>query len=145
MNIINKGNKIMNKSSIFGRPGWRKVVLVLSVFLIRYMREDHFTPAPAENRNTWGQMRHTFLEGIRFIRSKPVLRLILIISLLYGLYSEGLDRLWTLHFMTDIGFPESIRLKPAVWVGIIDGSAMVLSILAVEYLKRGLRKTGKLS
>ena len=118
--------------------------LLLSIFLLRFMREDHFTPAPVENRNTWGQMRHTFLEGLRFIRSKPVLRMILIISLLYGLYSEGFDRLWTLHFMTDIGFPDHIQLKPAVWVGIIDGTAMVLSILAVEYLKRGMKKTGKL-
>lgn len=118
--------------------------LVLAFFLIRYMREEHFTPAPAEDRNTWGQMKHTFLEGIRFIRSKPVLRLIFVISLLYGLYSEGFDRLWTVQFMSIIGFPESIPLKPAVWVGIINGSATVLSILAVEYLKRKLRKTGSL-
>ncbi len=70
--------------------------------------------------------------------------MLLVISLLYGLYSEGFDRLWTMHFMTDLGFPESLGLKPAVWVGIIDASAMVLSILAVEYLKRVMKKTGKL-
>jgi DHA3 family tetracycline resistance protein-like MFS transporter len=118
--------------------------LMLAVFLVRYMREEHFTPAPAEDRNTWGQMKHTFLEGIRFIRSKSVLRWIFVISLLYGLYSEGFDRLWTVQFMSTIGFPESINLKPAVWVGLINGMATVLSILAVEYLKRKMRKTGRL-
>ena len=118
--------------------------LLLALFLIRYMKEEHFRPAEAENRNTWAQMWHTFREGLRFIKSKQVLRMLLVISLLYGLYSEGFDRLWTMHFMTDLGFPESLGLKPAVWVGIIDASAMVLSILAVEYLKRVMKKTGKL-
>jgi DHA3 family tetracycline resistance protein-like MFS transporter len=66
------------------------------------------------------------------------------ISLLYGLYSEGFDRLWTAHFMTDTGFPAAANIKPVVWIGIINGSAMVVSILGVEYIKRRLKKTGEL-
>jgi len=118
--------------------------IALAVFLMFFMRETNFTPSPAKDRNSWGQMGHTFAEGVKFIREKPVLMLIMAISLLYGLYSEGFDRLWTAHFLSDIGFPAALNLKQVVWIGIIDGSAMLLSIAAVEYIKRRMEKAGEL-
>ncbi|TYP54227.1 hypothetical protein [Thermosediminibacter litoriperuensis] len=84
------------------------------------------------------------MEGVKFIRGKSVLMLMMAISLLYGLYIEGFDRLWTAHFLTDIGFLTAVNTKPVVWIGIINGSAMLLSILAVEYIKRRMEKTREL-
>ncbi|MBH1940757.1 MFS transporter [Mobilitalea sibirica] len=118
--------------------------LLLAVFLLCFMTEENFSPAPQEERNSWRQMKHTFLQGIKFIKSNMLLKIIFFMSLLYGLYSEGFDRLWTAHFISDIGFWKSMDLKPVVWIGIIDGTAMILSILSVEYIKRVLKKTGKL-
>ncbi|MCG0274943.1 MAG: MFS transporter [Thermosediminibacteraceae bacterium] len=118
--------------------------IALAVFLMFFMKETNFTPSPAKDRNSWGQMRHTFMEGVKFINGKPMLKLVMAISLLYGLYSEGFDRLWTAHFSSDIGFPTALNLKPVVWIGIIDGSAMLLSILAVEYIKRRMEKAREL-
>ncbi|MDP4089018.1 MAG: MFS transporter [Bacillota bacterium] len=118
--------------------------LALSVILVFLMKETSFTPAPAEGRNSWQQMRHTFFEGIKFIKGKPVLVLMMAIALLYGLYSEGFDRLWIAHFLSDTGFPNLMEMKPVVWIGIIDGTAMLLSIAAVEYIKRRLEKSGEL-
>lgn len=119
--------------------------IMLAVFLVFFMKEEHFTPAPSEDRNSWAQMRHTFLDGIKFIKGKSLLMLMMAMALLYGLYSEGFDRLWTAHFLNDIGFPISTNIKPVVWIGIIEGSAMLISMLAVEYIKRRMEKTGELS
>ncbi len=118
--------------------------IALSGLLIFLMKETNFTPAPAEDRNSWQQMIHTFVEGIKFIKGKPLLLLMMAISLLYGLYSEGIDRLWTAHFLTDTGFLDMVNIKPVVWIGIIEGAAMLLSIVSVEYIKRRMEKTGEL-
>ena len=118
--------------------------IALSILLIFLMKETNFTPAPAEDRNSWQQMIHTFAEGIKFIKGKSILLLMMAISLLYGLYSEGIDRLWTSHFLTETGFPSMIDIKPVVWIGVIEGTAMLLSIVSVEYIKRGMKKTGEL-
>lgn len=118
--------------------------IVLSVLLVFLMKETNFTPAPAENRNTWQQMGHTFAEGIKFIKGKSLLKLMMAIALLYGLYSEGIDRLWTTHFLTDTGFPKMLDIKPVVWIGIIEAIAMLLSIVSVEYIKRRMDKSGEI-
>lgn len=134
------GYKLINLPMILGGL----LFIVLAVFLMLFMKEDNFTPAPAEDRSSWAQMKHTFLQGISFIRGKKILVVMLVISLLYGLYSEGFDRLWTAHFINDIGFPRADSIKPVVWIGVIDGAAMLISILAVEYIKRRMEKTGEL-
>jgi len=97
-----------------------------------------------EDRNSWGQMKYTFVEGIKCIRGDSVLMIMVGMSLFYGLYSEGFDRLWEAQFMINIGFPSVVDVKPIVWIGVIEASAMILSILAVEYIKRRMRKTGEL-
>ncbi len=134
------GYKLINLPMIIGGVFF----IALAVFLMFFMKETSFTPAPAEDRNSWVQMKHTFIEGIKFVKGSKVLLLMMAVSLLYGLYSEGFDRLWTAHFLTDTGFPNMANIKPIVWIGIIDGSAMLLSIAAVEYIKRRLEKTGEL-
>lgn len=118
--------------------------LALSLLLIFLMKEPNFTPAPVGSRNSWQQMVHTFKTGIRQIRGNPVLMFMVAIALLYGLYSEGVDRLWTAHFLRDTGFPDFGNLKPVFWIGMIEGIAMLLSIAAVEYIKRRMNRTGRL-
>lgn len=118
--------------------------IVLAIFLVVFMKETKFTPASTEDRNTWRQMGYTFSQGIKFIRGKSILMLMVGMSLLYGLYSEGLDRLWTAHFIQNIGFSKLLELKPVVWIGIINGCAMVLSILVVQYVKKRMNKTGEI-
>jgi MFS transporter, DHA3 family, tetracycline resistance protein len=134
------GAKMINLPIIAGGA----LFMLLAVFLIYFMRESNFTPTSAEERNSWQQMGHTFVEGMKFIKGKRVLMVILAMSLLYGLYSEGFDRLWTAHFLSNIKFPGEFDVKPVVWIGIINGFAMILSIAAVEHIKRVMDKTGKL-
>jgi MFS transporter, DHA3 family, tetracycline resistance protein len=116
--------------------------LFLAVFLILFMPETAFHPAPSEDRDSFRQMIHTFKAGLQSIRKKQFLMVMTGIVFFYGLFSEGLDRLWIAH-MLEVGLPE-VNIKPVVWVGIINGIAMVTSIIAVEYIKRKLEKTGKL-
>lgn len=134
------GSIVINLPIIIGGA----LFILLAIFLVFFMKETNFKPAPTEDRNSWQQMGHTFMEGIKFIRAKSILMLMMAIALFYGLYSEGFDRLWTAHFLTDTGFPNDINFRPVVWIGIINGCAMLLSIAAVEYIKRRLEKYGDL-
>lgn len=116
--------------------------LALAVFLILFMPETDFHPLPSEDRNSFRQMIHTFKLGLQSIRKKQFLMVMTGIVFFYGLFSEGIDRLWIAH-MLEVGLSD-VNIKPVVWVGIINGIAMVTSIIAVEYIKRKLEKTGKL-
>ncbi len=77
------------------------------------------------------------------MRSRPLLRVILAVSLVVGLYSEGYDRLWTPHLLDNFTFPVLFGLQPIVWFGIIRAGSSLFSIGATEIAQRQrITKTG---
>lgn len=110
--------------------------LTLSLFVWIAMPENGFKPTPAEDRSSWRQMRDTAGEAVRLVRIKPALMTVMALSLVYGLYSEGMDRLWTPHLLDNFTFPSIGNLEPVVWFGMISAAGMLLSIGAVEIVRR---------
>ena len=110
--------------------------VVIAVFLLFFMPENNFHPAPKTERRTWRDMGNTFLSGLRVVRGRPILITILLIALLYGLYSEGFDRLWTAHFLTNFTFPTLGQFKPVVWFGILSVVGTLLTLGATEVVRR---------
>ncbi|HAG98811.1 MAG TPA: hypothetical protein DCL75_08125, partial [Ktedonobacter sp.] len=66
--------------------------MLLAGFLLLFMPEGSFRPAPKEARKSWGELANTFRNGTRVVRRSSVLITILFVGLFYGLYSEGFDR-----------------------------------------------------
>lgn len=118
--------------------------IFLGVFLVFFMPENGFTPIEIKNKNTWRKMSHTFIEGMKFVKTRPILIITLCISLFYGLYSEGFDRLWSAHFLKELQFPTVLELKPVTWFGIINSFAMILSIIGVRIIERKSENSGKI-
>jgi DHA3 family tetracycline resistance protein-like MFS transporter len=111
-------------------------IIVLAVFLALFMPENGFKPTPSAERHTWQEARQTFSTGLHTVRGRPILVLMMLIALIYGLSSEGLDRLWQAHFLANIAFPAWGDLPPVVWFGLLGIGQMILSIAAAEYLHR---------
>ncbi|MFZ1752254.1 MAG: MFS transporter [Caldilineaceae bacterium] len=110
--------------------------LGLAVFLWLAMPETGFTPTPNDERTSWGQMVETAQAGVQMVRARPLLRVILAVSLVVGLYSEGYDRLWTPHLLDNFTFPVLFGLQPIVWFGIIRAGSSLFSIAATELAQR---------
>jgi DHA3 family tetracycline resistance protein-like MFS transporter len=110
--------------------------IVIAVFLSFFMPENNFHPTPKAERRTWRDMSNTFRSGLHDVRGRPVLITILLIALFYGLYSEGFDRLWTAHFLTNFTFPTLGQFKPVVWFGIISVLGTLLTLGATELVRR---------
>lgn len=104
-------------------------------FLVVYMPENNFRPISKAERSTWRDLGHTFHNGLRVVRRSSLLITILLIALFYGLYSEGFDRLWTAHFLTNFTFPPLDHLKPIAWFGIISIAGMLLTLGATEIVR----------
>lgn len=92
----------------------------LSLFLVLFMPETGFQPAPPEERRTWRSMARTLRDGTRQVRGRPILMLMVGIGLFYGLYSEGFDRLWTPHILDNLGLPVIGTVNPIVWFGVLS-------------------------
>jgi MFS transporter, DHA3 family, tetracycline resistance protein len=107
--------------------------LVLGGFLLIFMPETGFKPAPTSDRSTFGTMLHTLKSGAAIVRNRPILANILWIGIFFGLYSEGFDRLWVAFLIEDFAFP---WFEPVVWIGVMRGTAMLLIAAAAEIVRR---------
>lgn len=112
------------------------LVLVMGIILILIMPERGFNPAPREERSSFQQMGHTFLEGTRLVRRRPILITIIGIAAFFGMSSEGFDRLWTAHILENFMLPGLGPLDPVVWFGIFNVCVTLLSILTLEGVRR---------
>lgn len=108
----------------------------LGLFLLFAMPERGFQPRSTTERNFWQAMHDTLQGAIQMIRLRPVLLTILLIGGIYGMSSEGFDRLWAAHLLENFTLPDLGIFQPIVWFGIINAVAMLLSIGAVEMATR---------
>jgi len=84
-------------------------------------------------RPAWWQ---TFTEAFAVLRGRPVLGVLLGVSLSIGAASEGIDRLWEAHLLSAFVFPALGQLQPIVWFGIIQAGGLLLGIGAVHAIRR---------
>ncbi|MGA7936674.1 MAG: MFS transporter [Kovacikia sp.] len=112
------------------------LLMGLGLFLLLWMPERLFERSVHNHPTSWKAMTHTVRGSVELIRRQPMLMTILGIGAFHGLASEGLDRLWELHFLENFSFPDLGKLEPIVWFGIINAIASLLSILGVELVRR---------
>ncbi len=112
------------------------LICLLAVCLAFLMPEHGFKPQPRQSRNPFPHMLHIFRDGLGTVRARPALITILWIGLIFGLYSEGFDRLWTKHLIDNFaqGFP--FGLQPVVWIGGLRAVDMLLSVGAAELARQ---------
>ncbi|MBZ0296650.1 MAG: MFS transporter [Anaerolineae bacterium] len=110
-------------------------MLVVTVLMIFIMPETGFQRRPRHERGSWYTMVSTFREGVGLVRLRPVLITILAVSLITGLYSEGLDRLWQKHVLDNFTLD---LFEPVIWFGIIGLVSTFLSLGMQEYVRRRL-------
>jgi len=82
------------------------VFVALAVALLLVMPERSFEPTPRGDRETFAHLRAQFLAGLRVARRRPVVRALLVVSLLAGLASEVFDRLWRVRLIESFSLPD---------------------------------------
>jgi MFS transporter, DHA3 family, tetracycline resistance protein len=112
--------------------------LALGVFLALFMSEHGFKPEPRQERSNWQIMFATFRQGTRVVRTSTILIVVLLISAVWGISSEGYDRLWEAHLLNNITFPVLGDLQPVVWFGVISIIGSLLSLVVTEANRRRL-------
>ena len=114
------------------------LTVALGVVLFFAMPERRFRPSPREGRSSLQQVSSTARGGVRLVRARPVLLILLVVAVVSGMSEEGFDRLYAKHFLDVVGLPSFGALDPVVWFGVLNAGALVLSYLAAEVVGRRL-------
>ncbi|GJM67917.1 hypothetical protein HMSSN036_01330 [Paenibacillus macerans] len=116
---------------------------VLGLLLIRKMKETGFVRPPRSGRvSHFREMTRTWKSGAKVVARSPLLMIIVFVTLFSGAASEGYDRLWEIHLIQEIGFPDW-TLQAAVWFGLISAASTILGMLAVGFIEKKLNMSSE--
>jgi MFS transporter, DHA3 family, tetracycline resistance protein len=110
----------------------------LGLALFFTMPERNFRPSPREGRTSLQQVGTTARSGVRLVRSRPILLMLLAAALFAGMSEEGFDRLNPKQFLDVVGLPSLGGLDPVIWFGVIGAGGLLLSYLAAGVVARNL-------
>ncbi|WP_350277600.1 MFS transporter [Kribbella sp. HUAS MG21] len=111
-------------------------MVLLALLLTLFMREQNFHPVPREERETFRHAVATFKDGLEVARRRPVVRTLVIISLIGGLSSEAFDRLWSVKIL-EFTFPDVFGTSdPAFWFTAFALTGTLLALGASLVLNR---------
>jgi DHA3 family tetracycline resistance protein-like MFS transporter len=112
-------------------------MVALSLGLATVMPERNFHPVPRTRREGWASMGQSFTAGLRHARTRPVVRVFVLSSLLVGLASEAFDRLWTPHLLNQFPLPSLFGShSPALWFAVFGLIGTVISLTMSLLLNR---------
>jgi DHA3 family tetracycline resistance protein-like MFS transporter len=124
--------------------------VVLSVALWTVMPEEGFKRINRSMRDRM-TLQGKVQQSARLVTMSPLLMTVFGIALFYGMTGEGFDRLWTAHFLRDLGLPQepdqinfgfaTLAIEPIVWFGVIRLTGTFLSLGAAEWAHRRLDMT----
>lgn len=113
---------------------------IFSILILVLMPEKNFKKEQISDYNPFTQMKNTFTKGLFEIKSSKFLFLLILVSLIIGLYSEGFDRLWAFRFWKDLKIPFVDDINPIYWFAIFQFGAIVLNLSIVEFIKKNIDK-----
>lgn len=112
-------------------------MFALTAVLYAIMPERHMHVTPRDERSTFGHALATTRVGFRLARSRPVVKALIAISLIFGLASEAFDRLNTASVIDRFDFPTVFGTdSPVIWFGISGVVSTCLGLAASEIFKR---------
>lgn len=112
-------------------------MFLLVVTLVLIMPETHMRITPPAARSTFGHIKETAREGVRLAMARPVVKLIITISLVAGLAAEAFDRLNVPSVINRFAFPSLFGSdSPVIWFGISSVIGTLLGLAASEVFKR---------
>lgn len=118
-------------------------IVLLGIWMALVMPEQGFTrPERAEGQRRTGQLTQTFRNGWGEVRRHHVLGLIMVVALLYGMASEGWDRLSDLKVLTGVGLDASGGTRTYVVLGLMDAVAILVGLAMLSYVKRRVHLRG---
>jgi DHA3 family tetracycline resistance protein-like MFS transporter len=110
----------------------------LAIYLFYAMSEDAYKSIPRPKANGLSRMAGGIRSALATIRSRPLILTILAITVVWGLSGEGVDRLYQVHFIKDVGLPSVAGLSPVLWFGLISGGAALMGIATTYVIRRRL-------
>jgi len=114
--------------------------MMLGIFSMIFMKEKNFHPS-SHSFSFFKRYFQQLSQGFSHIKNHTILRIMFIIFIFYGIYSEGIDRTYELHVLDNLGFRQIWDI-PAIWtLSIINAFVALLGYVILHLVKNHLKES----
>jgi MFS transporter, DHA3 family, tetracycline resistance protein len=125
------GYYVLNLPIVLGGIG----LVVLSVLLVFFMKEEKFKSAEkAERISVWKNIKENMGQILYYSRANYLMRILFLIALFFGFYSEGFDRLWIPHFIEQSGLSNLLDSELVLLMGGVQFIVVLLTFAALHFI-----------
>ena len=128
------GNFSIKAPFLLGGP----LFIIMGLCLMVIMPEKGFKPLRTNERHSWNRFFDVFRNGFEVVKQRADLRTALSAGFIYGLYSEGWDRLWVKHLITRFSIQGSLGISEVTFLGLLRATGVLLSIVGNHFVERKL-------
>ena len=116
------------------------IMALLGIINILVMKEEHFEKQE-HHEYIWKSYVSQFSNGYKHIKGHDVLKVMMIVMLFFGLYSEGIDRTYEIHILNHLGFRDMINLPPIWILSILNALIVILGLILLQITKRYIKQS----
>ena len=116
------GNFSIKAPFLLGGP----LFIFMGLCLMVIMPEKGFKPLRTNERHSWNRFFDVFRKGFDVVKQRADLRTALSAGFIYGLYSEGWDRLWVKHLITRFSIQGSLGISEVTFLGLLRGTGVLI-------------------
>lgn len=112
-------------------------MIALAVYLMIYMKEEKFIPLRLQTQSSvWMNMKTNISKIANYSKEIRLIRLLFLIALFFGFYSEGFDRLWLTHFIDASPLTYFSERNIVIVTGAIQFLIVLLSFVLLHVINR---------
>ncbi|QFG00941.1 MFS transporter [Psychrobacillus glaciei] len=109
----------------------------LAIYLMIFMKEDNFKPLNKLGRiSTLKNMKGSMGKILFYSKASFIMRMLFLIALFVGFYSEGFDRLWMSHLLNVSNIGNLTDEKLVLIMGGIQFMVVLISFVALHLMNR---------
>lgn len=113
--------------------------IALGLVTLRMMKEENFHKEVHENP-LYKEYFIQLVKGYTHIKKSKVLRIMFVVMLFFGLYSEGIDRTYELYILDNLGFRQTWNI-PAIWtLVLINATVAFVGLIVLQVVKKYIKK-----
>lgn len=115
------------------------LVFILGFIMIIYMKETKRVKSK-EKQPFFSKYYGHLVKGLSHIKNNKTLRIMFLIMIFFGLYSEGIDRTYEVYILDGLNFREVLDIPPIWILAIVNASIAILGYLMLFVVKKYLKK-----
>ena len=120
------------------------IFIILGLFSILFMKEEHFHKEP-HNQPLYKEYFKQLNQAFKHVKQHNVLRLMFIVMLFFGLFSEGIDRTYELFILDHLGFRGLYDWEPIWIIAFVNGVIALIGFMFLQIIKRFVKRENHLA